>query len=150
MPNPTAIVGLGNIAFKDEGAGIHALRFLKEHYPDISADLIEAGTPGFSLFDLMKQYQKVIFLDAVNMGKPPGTIGKFSANEAVAFKKSFSLHEMGLAEVIKLGQSLGKNFTHVTIFGMQPQVIAYGEELSASVRASIPDLTSDVVNCLGC
>jgi hydrogenase maturation protease len=143
--NNVAVVGLGNFALKDEGAGMHALRFLKENHPALPVDLIEGATAGLGLFDLIKRYQKVIFLDAVNMGKEPGSIGCFSADQLVATQKSFSLHEIGLAEVLKLGQELGEDFKAVKIFGIQPRVIAYGESLSESVEAKIPALVAEVV-----
>ena len=149
MSNKVAVVGLGNYALKDEGAGIHALRYLKENNPLLQADLIEAGTSGFGMYALIRSYARVLILDAVEMGKPAGTIGRFSADQLIASQKSFSLHEMGLAEVIKLGQALGEDFSRVTVFGIQPQEISYSEELSGVVQDKIPELAAEVVKATG-
>lgn len=144
MLNNTAVVGIGNLFLQDDGAGIHAVRKLKEKYCSLPVDFIEAGTAAFGLYDLIKSYDKVFFIDAVIMGKEPGTIGKFSAKDAVSLKKSFSLHDMGLAEVIKLGQALGDNFDHITIFGIQPGKISFGDTLSAIVESRLDDLINNV------
>ena len=145
MSNKIAVIGLGNLLLRDEGVGIHALRLLRKKHSNLSADLIEAGTAGFSLLDLMKKYTKVIFLDAVKMGKSAGSIGCYSADQVVASQKSFSLHEMGLAEVIKIGKGMGEDFKHVIILGIQPEDTSLGEDLSEVVQANIPKLISKVI-----
>lgn len=143
--NEIAVVGIGNVLFKDEGLGIHAVRLIK----DEGIDIIEAGTPGFGLLDIVKNYKKVIILDAVDMGKPAGTIGRFSPEQVVSISKGFSLHEMGLAEVIKLGTAIGEDFSNVIIFGIQPQDISFGEGLSEAVKKNIPNLIEEVTHGAG-
>lgn len=146
MFHKTAVIGIGNLLLKDEGLGIHAVRLLKNRFPEINAEIIDAGTPGFGLYDLFEKYEKVVVVDAINMGKHFGSIGKFTPDQVVALTKSFSLHDLGLAEVIKLGQNLGQDFSHVIIWGIQPKEIAFGEDLTSEVKNSLIELVELIVD----
>ena len=84
----------------------------------------------------------MIVVDAVDMGSAPGTVRRFTADEILGLpeSRSFSLHEIGLLEVLKIGRGLKDNFKGLVIFGVQPRNIDQGQELSPEVAAGIPEV----------
>ncbi|NIA27929.1 MAG: hydrogenase maturation protease, partial [Desulfobulbaceae bacterium] len=43
------VLGVGNILLADEGAGVHAMRYLEEHYDLPDTTFLDAGTLSFTL-----------------------------------------------------------------------------------------------------
>lgn len=59
------IIGLGNPLMGDDGAGIQVVNELQKlDLPDY-VDVIDGGTPGVGLIDMMSGYSRVIVVDAV-------------------------------------------------------------------------------------
>lgn len=136
----TLVLGLGNTLLKDDGLGVKVVEQLSRQ--DLPAEIVNGATQGLSLFETLKSADRTIVVDAVDMGRPPGTLAKFSAEELLTLpeSRSFSLHEIGLLEVLKIGQSLNEDFKNVIIIGVQPSDLTYGEELSPEVEARIPEV----------
>jgi hydrogenase maturation protease len=134
----TLVLGLGNTLLGDDGVGVRMLDNLGDLGPDV--EVVNGATGGLSLFETLKGFPKVVVVDAVEMGKPPGTVKRFGAGQLLSMPESrnFSLHEIGLFEVLKLGQSLNEDFGHVIIIGVQPGSLGQGEGLSRPVEENIP------------
>jgi hydrogenase maturation protease len=134
------VLGLGNILFRDDGVGVRAVERLRQD--GYEAEIINGATLGLSLFDIFKNNEKVIVVDAVNMGRDPGTIACFKAEELLSLpeNRNFSLHEIGLLEVLKIGFALEENFSNVIIIGIQPGIIEQGEGLSPEVEDKLPEI----------
>ncbi|MFA4905739.1 MAG: HyaD/HybD family hydrogenase maturation endopeptidase [Candidatus Margulisiibacteriota bacterium] len=136
----TLVLGLGNTLLKDDGLGVKVIEQLSHH--SLPAEIVNGATLGLSLLEILKSAERTVVVDAVDMGRPPGTLVRFSAEELLTLPESrnFSLHEIGLLEVLKIGQSLNEDFKNVIIIGVQPRDLTYGEELSPEVEARIPDV----------
>lgn len=134
------VLGLGNSLLRDEGIGVRVAEEMTDLGPDV--EVRNGATLGMGLFDLIKGYEKTIIVDAVDMGKAPGTLARFTAEKVLGLPelRSFSLHEFGLLEVLKLGQSLGEDFKNVIIIGVQPKEVQRSEFLSSEVEAAIPEI----------
>ena len=59
------ILGLGNPLMGDDGAGIQIVNELRESDLPEYVDVIDGGTAGVGLIDLMSGYSRVIVVDAV-------------------------------------------------------------------------------------
>jgi hydrogenase maturation protease len=70
--------------------------------------------------------------------KPEDIKGNFKKKRMI---KSFSLHDMNLAEIFELIKTLKLN-TEIKIIGIKPKKIGYGDRLSGEIEAKIPDLVS--------
>jgi len=136
----TLILGLGNTLLRDDGVGVRVAEKLQAE--DLKAEVRNGATLGLSLFEILTKCEKALVVDAVDMGKAPGTMACFSAQEILALpeSKNFSLHEIGLLEVLKIGQTLNEEFRNVTIIGIQPQDLRQGESLSPEVEKVIPQV----------
>jgi hydrogenase maturation protease len=133
----TLVLGLGNTLFKDDGLGVRAIDRLKD--ANLSVEIRNGATLGLGLFEILKSAEKTIVVDAVEMGKAPGTVARFTTLEVLSLPASqnFSLHEIGLLEVLKIGKSLNEEFNNVIIIGVQPKDIAPGEGLSEEVEGAV-------------
>ena len=142
------ILGLGNPLLGDEGIGVRVVNELtKLELPD-GVSAVEGGTAGLGLIGLMEGYQRVIIVDAADMGHPPGRVVRFTPSEA-QFKTvegPLSPHQIGLGEVLTLATALEIAPTRLVIIGVQPGRIEAGVELSPEVERAIPQIISMVLD----
>ena len=146
MGHRLLILGVGNILMKDDGIGVYTAHELKKSRLPRGVKVLDAGTMGPGLIDLMREAAKVIFLDAVEMGKKPGTVARLTAEELGPEDDdaSYSLHEIKLPQVLQLACLLGIS-TEVVIFGMQPKEIGFGNALSPPLKKAIPHMVESVL-----
>jgi hydrogenase maturation protease len=140
LKKDTIVIGLGNILFSDEGIGVHLIRKLSEHhdkYP--SVEFIDAGTGGMNVLHLIANRKKAIIIDCVKMDKKPGTIKRFEPADVQTTKKMmhFSLHEADILRIIELSKQLGECPDQIVIFGIEPESLELGQNLSKTLSAKI-------------
>lgn len=140
------ILGTGNLLRKDDGIGSYIVQELEKLKLPEGIKAIDAGTKGLALIDMMREAPKVVFIDAVEMGKKPGTVRYFSREDIIldADKTSVSLHEIGLPQVFLMASLLGIS-PEVAIIGIQPKDLGWGKGLSPEVRRSIPNILECVL-----
>jgi hydrogenase maturation protease len=136
------ILGLGNPLLGDEGIGVRVAEELKGlELPD-GVTVVEGGTAGLGLLGLMEGYQRVIIIDAADMGHAPGRVVRFTPLEA-QFKTAeapLSLHQIGLGEVLTLAEALEVAPAELVIIGIQPGWVEAGAGLSPEVEGAIPQI----------
>ena len=139
-------MGVGNPLIKDDGIGAHIAHELEKRCLPEGVKVLDAGTSGLGLVDLMREAPKVVFLDAVDMGKKPGTVKRFTSEEikAVTDKVRLSLHEVGLPQVLRLSSRLGV-CPEVVVFGIQPKDLGRGIGLSQELRKAVPNIVESVL-----
>ena len=69
------ILGVGNLLLRDEGFGVRAMEWLRDHYiwPD-SVDFVDGGTQGRALMTVLMDYERLVVLDIVRGQGEPGTV----------------------------------------------------------------------------
>jgi len=141
------VVGLGNILLKDEGVGVRCVELLRSRNLNQDVKIVDGATMGFDLLEEMRGFDRVVLVDAVDMGKEPGYIASFGAEELlkVAGGKKFSLHEFNLVDVIQLGKKLGYPMDKVRIVGIQPAEVGWGSRLSKIIEEKLPELAGRVL-----
>ncbi|WP_295388750.1 HyaD/HybD family hydrogenase maturation endopeptidase [uncultured Thiodictyon sp.] len=147
-PSPSGILllGLGNLLLSDEGLGVHCLRRLETGYrfePPIA--LIDGGTAGVELLQLFRDHQRIVVIDALDGGQPPGTVSVIR-DEAIrrALEVKLTLHHLGLAEVLALLDLLDERPAELVLIGVAPQRLELDLELSPGVAAAIPAVITTV------
>jgi hydrogenase maturation protease len=101
--------------------------------------VIEGGTGGFGLLDIVTETDRLIVIDAVIGDGEPGTIYLFNFKDAPDFPDGYktSVHQVGILEVVRLAGLIGKT-PETTIIGVEPKSLETGMILSSEVRAKIP------------
>jgi hydrogenase maturation protease len=136
---PILVLGIGNILLRDEGVGVRMIeRMQKMHLPD-DVELVDGGTAGADLLDVLAERKKVIVIDAVQADCEPGTILRFTADDLIRPDGvGMSLHELGLGEALTMTKQLGCAPEDVVVFSIKPRDISCGLELSDQISASVP------------
>lgn len=136
---PVLILGIGNILLKDEGVGVRVIEAMQnEALPD-GIELCDGGTSGADLIDILADRRKVIILDAIDAQYPAGTVLRMTVNDILPQEgQSISLHQFGLADSLVMAKQMGVFPDEVVIFGIQPQEIRPGLDLTPELAAVIP------------
>jgi hydrogenase maturation protease len=139
-------MGIGNILLRDEGVGVRAVEAMQHlDLPD-HVELVDAGTAGADLVDVMAGRRKVIVVDAIESHAAAGAVFRLSREELLPEPgASVSLHQFGLVESLRMAQQLGCAPGEVVVFGIQPAEIRAGLELSPSVANAIPRVIEGVL-----
>lgn len=151
MTRSVAIVGIGNNLLTDDGAGVHALnRFAGEH-ADEDVACIDGGTVGLALLDRLSSHDGLIALDAMILGKAPGSVTILEGEEMDAHLRNQrgSVHEVGLSDLMDALRLRGELPEHRALIGIEPADMTWGTEPTAAVAAAVPraaELARDLIN----
>lgn len=133
------ILGVGNILLRDEGLGVRAVEYIKDRFylpEDVLA--VDGGTCGLTLLSLIKDFDHVIFIDAVRGDATPGTLYRIPGDELHrAPPLMTTAHSIGVYELLAISSLEGYNL-EVVIIGMEPLDISPGLELSPLVKERLP------------
>lgn len=148
MKTPTAclILGIGNLYRKDDGVGPLLAQRLKGH---VSSDvtIVEKSGEGADLMESWKNAQRVILIDAVASGSPPGTVHRFEAHTQTLPQDFFhySTHAFSVAEAIELARALGELPPSLVVYGIEGKDFESGEGLSTEVEKAAKEVEEKVL-----
>ena len=133
------ILGVGNLLLSDEGVGVHVAQKMMEIDFPPEVQIMEGGTDGFGLMHVLLKADRVILVDAVKGGGPPGSIYRFEVEDCPPFPDIFktSVHQISILEVINLSGLIGPT-PRTTVIGVEPKCLEMGMELSPQIEATIP------------
>jgi hydrogenase maturation protease len=133
----------------DDGVGTAVLTLLSA-YPIIPprVALLDGGTPGLETVLLLEGYEKVIIIDAADMGLAPGAWRRFSSAKLAAQEANLTgtLHQAGLAEALELAEALNMLPDEVIIFGIQPGVVGWEPGLSVGVETAVSEVCGAIID----
>jgi hydrogenase maturation protease len=140
-PQKIVILGVGNLLLSDEGIGVHVANELMRMNLPPEVTVVEGGTDGFRLIDIITEADRLIVVDAVKGGATPGSIYRFDINEVQSCPSGFktSVHQIGILEVINLAGLIGKT-PRTTVIGVEPKSLEISMELSPEIKAKIPNI----------
>lgn len=144
------VLGIGNILLQDEGLGVKTAQLLIEKYRFPSnVQILDGGTLGMSLIPFLDGTKKLIIVDAVSGKLAPGSIYELKNEDVqVYFKQTVSLHDLGIQDVLAMLEILEKPISEIVVFGIQPEIIDVGLELSGTVASAVNKLINIVVGQL--
>lgn len=140
MPH-TLILGVGNLLMSDDGVGVHAVKRMEKQALPPGVEVLDGGTCGLDLLQYFEGVERLIVLDAANMGCKPGTIVRLAGDDVPAFlAMKVSPHEINLPELLFSAKLTGIYPREVVVLGVQPGTIDTGVELSTPVAAQMDAL----------
>lgn len=135
------VLGLGNPLFTDEGVGIRVLHQLMAENLSGKAELVDGGTDGLTLLNIVEEAEHLIVIDAIDGDLPAGSIQRIEmADIPVLISQKLSPHQLGFQEVLALAALREKLPDRLILFGVQPASLEWGTRLSPAVKASVPIL----------
>ncbi len=137
MPGRVVVIGLGNVFMKDDGVGI---RVAKEVMLKVEgkADVYEYGEMDLSLLGYLRDASLIIIVDALRSGRSPGSVSKYLFSPDSHPVEVRNLHSMQLHDLLNLAAQTGVLTCPVTVIGVEPRDVTYGEGLSEEVRSALP------------
>ena len=131
------VLGLGNLLMQDDGFGPRMVELLQGYALPPEVSLIDGGTLGLDLLPRLEAAAKVLLLDALDRGEPPGTLFQLTAGEIPsALAQKVSLHQAGVADLLAVAELRGRLPAELVLIGVQPQALDIGLELSPAVAAA--------------
>lgn len=136
------VLGLGNTLNRDEGLGVQALKLLNAQLGDSTEfELLDGGVLGLNLLIIVEECSHLLILDAVNVGKPAGTIVELRKEEIPLYAGvKLSQHQITFQEVLGLANIRGYLPEFLHLVGIQPEDISIGLELSPIVAAGLAEV----------
>lgn len=136
------VLGIGNILNTDEGVGVHAVRALQAKFGEPEGfALLDGGTLGLNLLPLVDDATHLLIMDAVDAGKPAGTIIELHGSEIPLFGGAkLSEHQLTFQEVLGLALLRRTLPEHLALLGVQPESLAIGVGMSPVVQGTLPAL----------
>lgn len=116
------VLGLGNVLYADEGIGVHVAEWLHRHheFPD-NVTIVDAGTRGLRLLPLVEEAERLLLIDAVDFGLPPGEVCVRVNGHIPAYLsgQKVSAHQNSMSEVLALAEFRGKLPIEIVVVGLE-------------------------------
>ncbi len=149
---PVLVLGIGNLLWADEGFGVRCVEALHERYRlPAGVRLLDGGTQGLYLVNEVCDAERLLVLDAIDFGDPPGTM-RLVADEDVprfAIAKKMSMHQTGFQDVLAAAELMGKSPREVVLIGVQPAELEdFGGGLTPLLAAQLDAVVQAAVRQL--
>ena len=136
-----AVLGIGNSLLTDDGAGIHALEQFEKSNTRSDVVCLDGGTVGLALLDRLSDLEGLVALDAMKLGKRPGTVTVLegAAMDAHLRKQHGSVHEVGLSDLmdaLRLRRDLPEKRA---LIGIEPENMDWGTQPTPRVDAALSE-----------
>lgn len=143
----TLVMGVGNLLLSDDGVGIHAIHHLQDNYQfSEEVQLLDGGTCGLDLLHFLEGIDRLIIIDAAQMGKPSGTVVRLEGDQIPAhLSLKTSPHEINLPELLFAAKLADLYPAEVIVLGVQPKTIETNIGLSAEVQNTFNTLIQGIV-----
>ena len=139
-------LGLGNLVHSDDGVGVQAIQRLQtDSRVPPGVVLMDGGTQGLSLLPHLSGFQRLLVIDAIDVGEPPGTLIRLEGDAIEKLPGKPSVHQLGFADLMIAMKLLGDSPEEVVVIGVQPQSTEWSVDLTAPVRDSLNKLLAVVI-----
>lgn len=140
--NKTVVLGVGNTLLADEGAGIHAVRRMQSDggWED-GVEFVDGGTLSFTLAQTIEDTDRLIVVDAADLGSAPGTVRVFEGvamDDFLGGSRKHSVHEVGLIDLMAIALFADRLPARRALVAIQPALVDWSEEPSSHVALAIP------------
>jgi hydrogenase maturation protease len=143
----TLVLGVGNLLLSDEGVGLRVVERLVTTYQIPEEVLtLDGGTLGLDLLYYLDGVENLLIIDAVEMGKEPGTLLRLQGDEVPSFLSvKMSPHQIGIPDMLFAAKLRDLYPRHVVLWGVQPGSLEVGLDLSPPVASQVDVLVEKVV-----
>ena len=141
------LIGLGQSFRGDDGIGIISVkRWMDQHpttanNPSLHVEILES--PGLALLDSLDGAKFALLVDAVQTGKPPGTIHHVSSEDLDSFlPDSKSAHGWGVAETLFIEKQVNTIVMpeKILIIAIEAENFKVGTTISPLLDAKLPEI----------
>lgn len=141
------VLGLGNALMNDDALGVRAIEALRQRYVfSDNVQLVDGGTLGLDLLPFLEGVERLLIIDAIDMGGDPGTLFRLAGDEVPrAFASKLSVHQMGVQDLLAVAELQGHVPRELVVHGVQPASIEMEMQLSPAVAAAVEPLLAGIM-----
>ncbi|MDY0117780.1 MAG: HyaD/HybD family hydrogenase maturation endopeptidase [Sulfurimonadaceae bacterium] len=146
----TAVIGVGNIIFRDDGIGVYATRFLEENYIfNQEVSFIDGGTLGIHLLHYYEEFEQVFILDTISLEDKIGSIYNIPSYELLELGgHKNTAHEVEVSDMIATSLFL-ETPAEIRVLGIVPQdIISVSIGLSEELEDAFISYTDAILEAL--
>jgi len=142
------VLGLGNSIMTDDGFGVKVVNTLSSRYHfQGKIRLIDGGTLGLDLLPHLEDVASLLIIDALDMRDNPGQLFRIEGEDVPrAFASKLSVHQMGLQDLLAVAELQGHVPTKLVVWGVQPECIEMGTDLTSTVESAVEPVVQKVLN----
>lgn len=136
--SPPLVIGVGNRARRDDGAGPAVLDALAS-CAGTNIETVEIAGDCARLIDLWDGRDCAAIVDATQSDAMPGTIVVFDAHKQAITRELFihTSHAFGVAEAVETARLLDRLPKTLAIWGIEGADFGFGGDLTPNVRDSV-------------
>jgi hydrogenase maturation protease len=112
------VIGIGSPVARDD-LGWAAIDLLRMAGLDASLELVTLDRPGPALLEYLGRGERVILIDAMQSGQPPGSVRELALDELIVRAGMPSTHALGLAETLRLAEALSALPARLHLLGIE-------------------------------
>lgn len=142
------VLGIGNTLLSDEGIGVYIVNELAKAQLPANVELLDGGTAGADLLDVISDRKKLIIVDAIEGDFPSGTIVRFGKEgiESI-FRNAFgSLHDLNISETLAMTSLLRCEPEIVVFVGVKPFRVQCNTNITYKMSCIVPDILEVVMS----
>jgi hydrogenase maturation protease len=145
------VLGLGSIILKDEGFGVHFIRWFSERY-SLGEDvrILDGGTLGYRLLDIVTSSSFLIVVDCIKLDEDPGAIYRFTQDEMrLNMPDPTTAHEVEFPDVLSMADLMDE-CPEVIFLCIVPESYGIMElEMTPTMRSAFPAMEGLLLKELG-
>ena len=143
----TLVLGVGNLLLSDEGVGVHVIqRLLAEYQIPEEVQVLDGGTLGLDLLYYLEGVENLLIIDAVDMDGEPGELLRLEGDEVPSMLTiKMSPHHIGIPDMLSAARLKGCYPPNVVLWGVQPDSLELGVDLSPVIDARVDVLVGKVL-----
>jgi hydrogenase maturation protease len=142
----TLVAGVGNIFMSDDAFGVEVVRRLADHPVPDEVTVTDFGIRGIHLaYELLEGYDRLILIDAISRGGPPGTLYVLRPDEITSNGKVMDAHSMDPMAVFAYLASIGGEPVPTLIVGCEPASLEDDMGLSEPVERALDEAVALVL-----
>jgi len=132
------VIGVGSRLRGDDAIGPMLIDALSDQ-TDSQIELVDAGSDALGILEYFQGRDHVLVVDACKMDREAGSVEIIDPAQIGLVLKDdpVSLHGLGLAEAIRMGESLNMLPENLKIIGIEPESIQFNGSLSAPVQGAL-------------
>lgn len=147
------MAGIGNRLMGDDGFGPRVTDLLSSIDLPPNVEVRDFGTAGLTIATDLEDYDKVIFLDSMDMDGPYGRVSKTrlevnKSGDDVIDLARFTLHEVGLEGLLRFAKAIGTLPKETILIGCKPKSLKPSLILSEEVEAATQTALKIVLDIL--
>ncbi len=132
------ILGVGNILLRDEGFGVHFVKWVEgRHRLPEGVRIVDGGTLGYALLNIICGCERLIVIDVIKVKDEPGSIYRLTKAEfETHMPPPTSAHEVSFPDVLFKAEMM-EEAPDTVFLCIVPQDYSYGEaglELTPTLR----------------